>query len=100
MIQCDNSQIIQLLTRQYLCLDMKLQHVDVHKHWLKQKVQRNYISVKWTFSVNLLADNFTKPFTAQRHTEFIRSLRLAENREQIGQEATEEVVSPEEGVSD
>ena len=89
-----------MLIRQHLCLDTKLRHVDVYRHWLRQKVQCNYIFVKWTFSANLFADGFMKPLTAQRHTEFVRSLGLARNREQIGQEATEEAVSPEGGVLD
>jgi hypothetical protein len=44
-IRCDNRQILRVLKKEMLKLDAKLKHVDIHKHWLKQKIQANEISV-------------------------------------------------------
>ena len=42
-IECDNMQTIQLLIVEFLKLQTKLRHVDIHSHWLRQKVQRKSI---------------------------------------------------------
>ncbi len=35
IIRCDNRQIIRILNHELLKLDIKLKHVDVHRHWLR-----------------------------------------------------------------
>jgi hypothetical protein len=37
-IRCDNSQTIRLLTEEFAKLKTKLRHMDVHNHWLRQKI--------------------------------------------------------------
>jgi hypothetical protein len=37
-IRCDNRQILRVLKKEMLKLDIKLKHVDIHKHWLRQEI--------------------------------------------------------------
>jgi hypothetical protein len=48
-IRCDNSQIIRLLTEEFAKLKIKLRHVDVHNHWLRQKITEQNINLLWEF---------------------------------------------------
>lgn len=73
-IQCDNTQTIRAFTSDKFTT--KLRHVDIHRHWLKQKVQSGHINIKWTSSTTILADGLTKSLPPQRHKEFIRLLGL------------------------
>ena len=38
-VDCDNQQMIGILTKDLLKLTIKLWHVDIHQHWLWQEVQ-------------------------------------------------------------
>ena len=38
-IHCDNHQSIRLMTAEIAQLQTKLQHVDIHNHWLRQEVR-------------------------------------------------------------
>ena len=38
VFKCDNSQTIRLLNAKFAKLFIKLRHVDVHRHWLRQEV--------------------------------------------------------------
>jgi hypothetical protein len=44
-IRCDNRQILRVLKKDMLKFDIKLKHVDIHRHWLKQEIQTTRISV-------------------------------------------------------
>ena len=44
-IECDNAQTIRLLVDELIKLQIKLRHVDIHSHWLRQKVQRGLIAI-------------------------------------------------------
>jgi hypothetical protein len=46
-IRCDNRQTIRLLTEESAKLKTKLQHVDVHNHWLRQKIIEQNINLLW-----------------------------------------------------
>jgi hypothetical protein len=37
-IHCDNLQTINLVTKDAMKLQIKLRHVDIHNHWLRQEV--------------------------------------------------------------
>jgi hypothetical protein len=52
-IRCDNRQILRVLKKEMLKLDIKLKHVDIHRHWLRQKIQTNRISVSWCSTANV-----------------------------------------------
>jgi hypothetical protein len=37
-IRCDNRQTLRVLKKEMLKLNTKLKHVDIHRHWLRQKI--------------------------------------------------------------
>jgi hypothetical protein len=75
-IRCDNRQILRVLKKKMLKLDTKLKHVDIHKHWLRQEIQTNRISVSWCSTAKMSADDFIKVLFRQKHEEFLRQLHL------------------------
>jgi hypothetical protein len=75
-IRCDNRQILRVLKKEMLKLDIKLKHVDIHKHWLRQKIQTSRINVNWCSTAEISADDFIKMLSRQKHEEFLRQLHL------------------------
>ncbi len=75
-IRCDNRQTLRILKKDVFKLDIKLKHVDIHRHWLRQKMQTNEIHVSWVFTSEMSADEFIKILSRQKHEEFIRQLNL------------------------
>jgi hypothetical protein len=75
-IRCDNHQILRVLKKEMLKLDTKLKHVDIHRHWLRQEIQANRISVSWCSTAKMSADDFIKVLSRQKHEEFLRQLHL------------------------
>ena len=75
-IQCDNAQTIQAFTTDTPRFTTKLRHVDIHKHWLRQEVHSERISIEWVPTTETLADGLTKSLQPQRHKEFLRLLGL------------------------
>src|SRR5438034_9935110 len=45
-IHCDNHQTIHLVTEEIAHLQIKLQHVNIHNHWLRQEIRDGQINVK------------------------------------------------------
>jgi hypothetical protein len=82
-IQCDNTQTINLLTKNAPELVTKLKHVDVHRHWLRQEVQNRNILLEWIPTSQMPADGLTKPLTQQNHSKFIRMLNLQDIKGRI-----------------
>ncbi len=75
-IRCDNRQTLCILKKDVLKLDIKLKHVDIHRHWLRQKMQTNRIHVSWIFTSEMSADEFIKILFRQKHEKFIDQLNL------------------------
>jgi hypothetical protein len=44
-VNCDNQQVIGILTKNLIKLFIKLRHVDIHKHWLQQEVQEKQLRI-------------------------------------------------------
>jgi hypothetical protein len=84
-IRCDNRQILRVLKKEMLKLDTKLKHVDIHRHWLRQKIQTNRISVNWCSTAEMSADDFIKVLSRQKHEEFLRQLHLIDITHLINQ---------------
>jgi hypothetical protein len=84
-IRCDNRQILRVLKKEMLKLDTKLKHVDIHKHWLREKIQTNRISVNWCSTAAMSADDFIKMLLRQKHEEFLRQLHLIDITHLINQ---------------
>lgn len=75
-IKCDNAQTIRLLTQETVQLITKLRHVDIHRHWLRQEVQRQRIKIEWIPTAEMIADGLTKPLTGSKLTLFQKNLGL------------------------
>ena len=64
-IRCDNKQIMALLSKEDHHVCLKLQYVDIHQHWLRQKVQKGSITVNWvpvtvSSNMSILVDYLTE----------------------------------------
>lgn len=75
---CDNMQTIRLLTAEFATLQTKLRHVDIHRHWLRQEVQRGTIEVEWVATAEMLADGLTKFLSKGKHDGWIKQLGLTD----------------------
>jgi hypothetical protein len=77
-LKCDNRQTIRLLNAEFAKLFTKLRHVDVHRHWLRQEVQRQALQVDWVPTSEMIADGLTKALPRQRFERFIDQLGLVD----------------------
>jgi hypothetical protein len=84
-IRCDNRQTLRVLKKELLKLDTKLKHVDIHRHWLRQEIQTNRISVNWCSTAEMSADDFIKVLSRQKHEEFLRQFHLIDITHLINQ---------------
>jgi hypothetical protein len=75
-IRCNNNQIIRLLTKKSAKLKTKLRHMNVHNHWLRQKITEQNINLLWKSSQRTLADGLTKPLSPAKFAKFIALLQL------------------------
>ena len=75
-IECDNRQTIRVFITSATKLIIKLRHVDIHRHWLRQKIQKSIITIQWIFTASILANEFTKIFSSQKHKKFVKLINL------------------------
>ena len=71
-IKCDNRQTIRVFTTSETFFNIKLRHVDIHRHWLRQKIQNETVNIKWILNINILADELIKILLLQRHKKFVK----------------------------
>src|SRR5436189_2364101 len=74
----NNLQMINLLTKDSVKLVTKLKHINIHKHWLHQEVQDNYLIINWVPTGDMPADGLIKVLSCQKHESFIRQLDLVD----------------------
>lgn len=67
---CKQLQTIGALTSDTPMFTTKLRHVGIHRLWLRQEAQSKRISIQWTSTTSILADELTKSLPPQRHNEF------------------------------
>jgi hypothetical protein len=84
-IRCDNRQILRVLKKEMLKFDIKLKHVDIHRHWLRQEIQTNRINVSWCSIAEMSANDFIKMLSRQKHEKFLRQLHLIDITHLINQ---------------
>ena len=66
-------------------LQTKLQHVDIHNHWLRQEISNGPIQVDYTLSQDMLADGLTKVLQNNVFWNFVQQLGLVDVQERIDQ---------------
>ena len=79
-IQCDNIQTIRVFIHDNSQFIIKFRHVNIHKHWLRQKIQKQTIFIIWIFSSTIIVDDLIKTLSSQRHIEFVKHLSFEQNR--------------------
>ena len=75
--------MIELLTKNTVKLVIKLHHVDIHRHWLRQEVQAGRLKINWVPTTQMPADGLTKALSHQKHENFLRLLGLVNIREHL-----------------
>jgi hypothetical protein len=76
-------QTVCLLRQDTPKLDTKLQHINVHQHWLRQEVQDKKINIQWVPTAKMPADGLTKILPYQKHEAWVKQLNLADIRHRI-----------------
>jgi hypothetical protein len=84
-IRCDNRQTLRVLKKAMLKLDTNLKHVDIHKHWLRQKIQTNRINVSWCSTAEISTNDFIKMLSRKKDEEFLKQLHLIDISHLINQ---------------
>lgn len=78
LIEVDNKQTYDLITKEISRLATKLKHVDIHNHWLRQEHEAKNIQLKLTPSNELMADGLTKPLQQERFSRFRDMMRVVD----------------------
>ncbi len=90
-IECDNVQTIRLLVDKSMKLQTKLQHVDIHSHWLRQKMHRGSIYIRWVLTKEMVADGLTKALSsANKHKIFVRITGIEDQKDLLASIKREE----------
>ena len=82
-LDCDNKQTIRLVTDEVAILNIRLKHVDIHNHWLRQEVHAGTLDVRYTPSKDMIADGLTKALPRQQHLLFLEQIGLVNIRERL-----------------
>ena len=88
-IQCDNLQTIRALSSPKFTT--KLRHVNIHRHWLRQKIGSGRINLTWTSITTILADELTKALPPQKHADFIKLMDLVDQLNQKTDQKNEKI---------
>ena len=75
-LHCDNHQTIRLLLHEPEKFSTKLRHVDIARHWLRERVQNGDIDVKWVPTAVMPADGLTKVLPKQEFDKSVEKLGL------------------------
>ena len=73
-INCDNNGAIALAKNSEF--HKRVRHIDIIYHYVRQEIEKGYITTPYIPSDQNLADGFTKPLNSDKHQEFVRSLGL------------------------
>jgi hypothetical protein len=57
-------------------ISTKLRHVDIHRHWMRERIQNGNLQIEWTPTAEMIADGLTKPLPRQKHEHFVELLGL------------------------
>ncbi|EFQ91334.1 hypothetical protein PTT_11852 [Pyrenophora teres f. teres 0-1] len=69
-ILCDNQQTTGLIQKDRPQASSKLKHVDIHSLWLRQVYRDGIVTVQWVPTTEMPSDGFTKPLSAEKHSQF------------------------------
>ncbi len=69
---------MRLIIQDTLKLVMKLRHVDIHQHWLREQVKDGRIKIEWVKTTEIPANGLTKALPRQKHENFVRQLKMSD----------------------
>ena len=75
-LQTDNQMAAGICTKAKPNISTKLKHVDIHQHWLWERVQEGVLDISWISTMAMPADSLTKPLGYQKHQHFVQLLGL------------------------
>lgn len=61
-------------------LQTKLRHVNIHLHWLRQKVQYKTINICWISTKEIIADSLTKALLSIKHAAFVEITEIKDQK--------------------
>ena len=73
-IECNNMQTNRLLIAEFFKQQTKLRYVDIHSHWLQQKIQWKFIHMNWIFIKWMIVNDFIKAFTFANFETFVKMI--------------------------
>ena len=80
-IECNHAQTIRLLVDESMKLQTKFRHVDIHSHWLRQKVQHGSIHIWWVSTKKMIANGPTKTLlSAKKHNSFVKMTGIRDQK--------------------
>lgn len=65
IIKCDNQQTLRLVMKDFMKLSTKLQHMNIHNHWLQQEYSEQRVLFNWTPTHDMIADGLMKALPQQ-----------------------------------
>ena len=77
-LYCDNAQTIGLVNKIAPLINTKLRHVDIHQHWLRERVQDKAFNIEKRSTNKIIADGLTKPLSHQKHEHFVHLLGMTD----------------------
>jgi hypothetical protein len=69
---------VRLLIKESPKLVTKLKHVDIHQHWVREKVDDGTIKIEWISTNQQAANRLTKALTVQKHATFLKQLNMVD----------------------
>ncbi|KAK1914261.1 hypothetical protein P3342_007507 [Pyrenophora teres f. teres] len=96
-ILCDNQQTTGLIQKDRPQASSKLKHVDIHSLWLRQVYRDGIVTVQWVPTTEMPSDGFTKPLSAEKHSQLVRHLGLVDISSQIDPQHQSEEANSDDG---
>ena len=57
---------------------MKLRHVNIHQHWLRQEYAARRVLFEWIPMTEIIADGFTKALPKQKFQNFVQMVGMVD----------------------
>jgi len=86
IINCDNTQTLQLVTEDTAKLITKLQHINIYQHWLRQEYAIRQVIFQWKITKEMIANGLTKALPKQRFQSFVNIIRIVDIKEWLAEE--------------
>jgi len=77
-IHYNNTQTLRLLKEDSAKLNTKLQHVNIHQHWLRYEYAARRVLFKWIPTTEMIIDGFTKALLKQKFQNFVQMVRMVD----------------------